>query len=194
MVTRLILICHTAVSVVSALASATLEVTSDEGWCDIFIDGAKVGEIPLNAHHTTVGGIAPGEHFLKIADTFGETWYESVVKFEEGDTLRAKAEPAGFTVINKTETPPLTPPEAGKERQTRVRLEYAAYKSLPSLLYVVSAPTNLNVKIDGRDAGATPFVATDLATGKHVVAVGNVEEEVDVKAGAVTKLEITVAP
>jgi len=179
----------------AALAAASLEVNSDEGWCVIYLDGAKAGEIPLNGHQTVIRDIAPGEHFLKITDAFDETWYEGVVPFADGDTLRAKAEPMGFTVINRKEPAPRVAVDVPKETtKTKVRLEYLPYKSLPTLVYLTSSPPGMAVTVDGRDAGATPLVLTELAPGKHAVVVGEAREELDVQAGVVTRMDVVAGP
>jgi len=48
--------------------------------------------------------------------------------------------------------------------------------------------------VDGRDAGVTPAALTDLQPGKHLVQVGAAEEELDLKPGGVTRLEVTATP
>jgi hypothetical protein len=51
------------------------------------------------------------------------------------------------------------------------------------------------VKVDGRDAGTTPVYFTDLAPGRHAVSVGTVADEVELRPGGVTHLDVSyVAP
>jgi len=182
-----------AAAIAAATFGASLEVQSDEGWCLIYLDGARVGEIPLNEHRTTVGDVAAGEHFLKITDAFDKVWYEGVLTFEEDGVLRAKAEPSSFTVINRPLSPPAAvPPEFPP---AHVRIERTDFATLTTLFFVTSSPRGQDVYIDGAAAGVTPLLVADLPAGRHKIrVVGAPEEEVDVAAGALTKLEVAFGP
>ena len=57
---------------------------------------------------------------------------------------------------------------------------------------MTSSPTAAPIKINGRDAGATPTYFTDLAPGRYDVAVGEVSDEVELRKGGVTHLDVTL--
>lgn len=183
----------TSAALAGAAGYATLEVNSEEGWCMIYIDGAEAGEIPLNSHRTVIRNIEPGEHFLRVTDAFDKEWFNEVVYFPAGVTLRAKAEPTGVTIINKPTEPPAPepspPPSPGGV--TKVKTNFTSYKQIPVTLFVTSSPAGATVTVDGRTSGATPLLRTDLAAGKHIVKVAEVEEEVDLKMGGLTQLDVT---
>lgn len=177
--------------------TADLEVNSDEGWCTIYIDGAEVGEIPLNSHATTITGIAAGEHFFRVTDAFDKEWVNEVVMFPKGGTLRMKVEPTGMTLINAGEPEKhhhkngdKTPPKGGV---AKVSTRTTPYKQVPCLLIVISTPAGVPVTLDGLDAGVTPLVKTDAAAGKHVVAVGDMEEKVDLVTANMTVVNVEFA-
>lgn len=184
----------TVFSLASAAAAATLEVSSDEGWCVIYIDGREAGEIPLNEHHVTIRDIPPGEHFFKITDAFDKVWFDGVLKFGETDVLRVKAEPTGLTVINQTPASPFAVDVAPPARPAKVRVDYVPYKSVPTMLYVNSTPAALPFQINGQDKGTTPALITDLAPGKHIITVGGASEEVQLTTATLTKVEFVVTP
>jgi len=174
--------------------TATLEANSDEGWCTFYIDGAEVGEIPLNAHNIIIGGIAPGEHFFRVTDAFDSEWVDEVVRFPKGATLRMKVEPTGMVLIDAAEPEKhhhgdrdKTPPHAGV---AKVSSKTVPYKQAPCLLIVTSTPAGVAVELDGVDAGVTPLVKTDASAGRHVVAVGDASEDVDLVVANMTVVNV----
>jgi hypothetical protein len=178
---------------------ATLEVVSDEGWCIIYVDGDRAAEIPLSGHKATVRNVTPGEHFVRITDAFDEEWYDGVVDFPEGGTLRAKAEPSGFTIINKPEPPEEVPPEETPPPEgeltsglTKIKTGYTSFYEVRALVYVNSDVAGETVTVDGDAMGVTPLILKKLKPGKHVIKVGDrAEVEVDAKVTGLTEIEVT---
>lgn len=179
----------------AAAAPATLEVVSDEGWCIIYVDGDRAGEIPLNGHKTTIGDIAPGEHFVKITDAFDDVWFDDVVDFPAGVTLRAKAEPSGFKIINMPEAPPPDEGDVSVKGKTKIRTAYTSFYQVRALLYVNSDVPGEAVAVDGDDVGVTPVILKGIKPGKHVVSVGDrAEVEIEAKMTGLTEVEVSSQP
>jgi hypothetical protein len=82
-------------------------------------------------------------------------------------------------------------PAAPEGPPRKVKKDYAPYGGEGTTLFITSSPTAAPVKIDGRDAGSTPTYFTDIPPGRHVVTVGDVSDEVDLRAGGVTHLDVT---
>jgi hypothetical protein len=182
-------------------APATLEVVSDEGWCIIYIDGDTAGD------KTTIKKIAPGEHFVRITDAFDNEWFDDVVTFPSGITLRSKAEPSGFTIINLPEDPPIEEPPPGEEPpeegdvpgdgKTRVRISHTSFYDLRvrALVYVNSDTPGEAVTVDGVQVGVTPVILKDVKPGKHVVSIGDrAEAEIEAKSSSLTEVEVSSKP
>ncbi len=86
-----------------------------------------------------------------------------------------------------------TPPEspaAPEGPATKVKTDYAPYGDEGTTLFITSSPTAAPVNIDGRDVGSTPTYFTDLTPGRHAVTVGKVSDEVELRAGGVTHLDV----
>ena len=87
-------------------------------------------------------------------------------------------------------TPPETP-AAPEGPATKVKTDFAPYGGEGTTLFITSSPTAAPVKIDGRDVGSTPTYFTDIPPGRHAVTVGKVSDEVELRAGGVTHLDVT---
>ncbi len=86
--------------------------------------------------------------------------------------------------------PPETP-AAPEGPATKVKTDYAPYGGGGTTLFITSSPTAAPVNIDGRDVGSTPTYFTDIPPGRHAVTVGKVSDEVELRAGGVTHLDVT---
>lgn len=100
--------------------------------------------------------------------------------------------PGGATPPETPEgvTPPDTP-AAPEGPAKKVKKDYAPYGGEGTTLFITSSPTAAPVKIDGRDVGSTPTYFTDISPGRHAVTVGKVSDEVELRAGGVTHLDVT---
>lgn len=76
---------------------------------------------------------------------------------------------------------------------TKVKTDYAPYGSENTTLIVTSTPSAAPVTVDGREAGHTPIYFTDLAPGRHRVTVADVADEVELRPGGITHLDVTSA-
>jgi hypothetical protein len=83
------------------------------------------------------------------------------------------------------DTPPEGPPK-------KVKKDYAPYGGEGTTLLITSSPTAAPIKIDGRDAGATPTYFTDMSPGRYAVKVGEISDEVELRKGGVTHLDVTL--
>jgi hypothetical protein len=179
----------------AAATPATLEVVSDEGWCIIYVDGDRAGEIPLNGRKTTIRNIVPGEHFVKITDAFDNVWFDDVVDFPAGITLRSKAEPSGFRIINMPEAPPPDEGNIPGKGKTKIRTAYTSFHQVRALLYVNSDVPGEAVAVDGDDVGVTPIILKDIKPGKYVVSVGDrAEVEIEAKMTGLTEVGVSSQP
>ena len=82
-----------------------------------------------------------------------------------------------------------TAPPAG----TKVKTDYAPHGDENTTLIVTSTPSAAAVTVDGREAGHTPIYFTDLAPGRHRVTVAEVADEVELRSGGITHLDVTCA-
>lgn len=89
-----------------------------------------------------------------------------------------------------------TPPESPATPEgpaTKVKTEYAPYGDEGTTLFITSTPPAARVTVDGRDVGCTPTYFTDIPPGRHAVTVGKVSDEVELRAGGVTHLDVYYA-
>jgi len=178
-----------------ATAWGGLELTSEKGWCNVYVDGQKMGEIPSNGHRAVIDKLPPGRHHLRITDAFGNDWFNDYVDVPDGALLKAQVEPSGLTMAGVPADPalPSMAPPAGNVAATKVKTTYEPYGTQPTTLYVNSTPPGAPVKVNGADVGVTPLLLTDLPAGRHRLNIGGVPDEVDLKAGGVTRVEVAYA-
>jgi hypothetical protein len=88
---------------------------------------------------------------------------------------------------------PAEPAAPGAPPGTTVKTDYTPYGKEDTTLIVTSTPPGAAVTVDGREAGHTPTYFTDLAPGAHRVTVAKVADEVELRPGGVTHLDVTCA-
>jgi hypothetical protein len=77
---------------------------------------------------------------------------------------------------------------------TKTKKDYAPYGGEGTTFFVTSSPASAPVTIDGYEAGVTPAYFTDLPPGRHAVTVGTVSDQVELRPGGVTHLDVVYAP
>ncbi len=101
--------------------------------------------------------------------------------------------PVGGATAEPTAPDQPATPAAPEGAATKVKTEYAPYGEELTTLFVTSTPAAAPVTVDGRDVGRTPAYFTDLAPGRHFVTVGDVADEVELRPGGVTHLDVSYA-
>jgi len=112
------------------------------------------------------------------------------------DEVTAELEELGIPVGEKPDQPvgaPGDPAAPTAPPGTKVKTDYSPHGSEDTTLIVTSTPSAAPVTVDGRDAGHTPIYFTDLAPGRHRVTVADVADEVDLRPGGITHLDVTCA-
>lgn len=77
---------------------------------------------------------------------------------------------------------------------TKTKTDYSPYGSEGTTLIVTSSPVAAPVAVDGREAGVTPVYFTDLKPGRYAVTVGTVTDQVELRPGGITHLDVAYAP
>jgi hypothetical protein len=121
------------------------------------------------------------EYVDEVADELGE-WGVPVGDGAENPAAPAPGDPAS----------PSTP-DTPAGPATKVKTDYAPLGDEGTIFFVTSSPAAAPVKVDGRDAGTTPVYFTDLTPGRHAVSVGSVADEVELRPGGVTHLDVSYA-
>jgi hypothetical protein len=114
------------------------------------------------------------------------------------DEVTSELEELGIPVGDRPDQPvgaptPAEPAAPKAPEGTKVKTDYAPYGSENTTLIVTSTPSAAAVTVDGREAGHTPIYFTDLAPGRHRVTVANVADEVELRPGGITHLDVTCA-
>jgi hypothetical protein len=120
------------------------------------------------------------------------------------DEVAAELEEWGVPVGDGADRPSLAPDEPaaptpaepaapGAPPGTKVKTDYAPYGDKATTLIVTSTPPGAAVTVDGREVGHTPTYFTDLAPGAHRVTVAKVADEVELRPGGITHLDVTCA-
>jgi serine/threonine-protein kinase len=123
----------------------------------VLVDGQEVGRTPV-----TVQSLAPGSHIVRVSYE-GFVAQERPVEISDArpsQTLTFGLEPsrsAGLPAPSPSPTPtPTTPTTLGREN---------------GVLVVDSRPSGARVLIDGKLAGETPLVVSDVAAGVHAISI-----------------------
>ncbi len=80
---------------------------SDEGMCEIYLDGKKKLELPMSgideAATGTIFDLKPGSYLLKIEGF--EIWYDGTISIGSGEEIKIKAEPSSFQIVARNRLP-----------------------------------------------------------------------------------------
>ena len=112
------------------------------------------------------------------------------------DEVTSELEELGIPVGDRPDQPvgaPGDPAAPTAPEGTKVKTDYSPHNPEDTTLIVTSTPSAAAVTVDGREAGHTPIYFTDLAPGRHRVTVAEVADEVELRPGGITHLDVTCA-
>jgi len=112
---------------------------------------------------------------------------------ETDQPVGAPGDPAAPTPGDPAAPAPGDPASPTAPPGTKVKTDYSPNGAENTTLIVTSTPSAAPVTVDGRDEGHTPIYFTDLAPGRHTVKVAKVTDEVELRAGGITHLDVTCA-
>jgi hypothetical protein len=104
-------------------------------------------------------------------------------------------DPAGVTPDDPATPSPDDPASPGapgtnpKGPAKKVKKDYSPEGE--TTLIVTSSPAAARVTVDGKDVGMTPLYCTDLEPGRHAVKVADLNDEVELRPGGITHLDVT---
>ncbi len=138
---------------------------SDKGWCEIFFDGTSAGKIPLNKHKTTVE-IEPGDYVLRIADSFDKNWYDSKITIPDTNKITIQVEPDFFEIISLEGKN-----NHGNIIKAEMLLDEYSVRKIKTLLYITSETEGLEILLNGKYQGKTPYSILNIKPGKYKLTV-----------------------
>lgn len=91
----------------AASAPSKIIFMSEEGMCDVYIDGQKKASLPMSGidemARATVFDLSPGTYHIKIEGF--EVWYEGTLRVNPGEEIKIKVEPGQFRIISRSPLP-----------------------------------------------------------------------------------------